>query len=101
MEWLEANWKWLFAVLNFVFACAIWALTRQFAKKDDHVALAGKVSNLEEKVELLPDATQVHKLELQISELSGDIKSVMPLLKRVEHQSNLLLENELDKKGNT
>lgn len=97
--WLEANWKGLFAVLNVVFGIVIWALTSTFAKKRDHEKLTSSVASLKERIESLPDAKQVHKLELQISELSGDIKIVQPLLKRVEHQSNLLLENELDKKG--
>jgi hypothetical protein len=99
MEWLEVNWKWLFAVLNVLFVIACWVLSRQFAKKDDHVALVGEVDKLKDKVELMPNTEQVHALELQIATLSGEIKSVVPLLKRVEHQSNLLLENELNGKS--
>ena len=98
MEWFEQYWKWLFAIGNVFFVVVVWALSKQFARKDEHDKLAVQVEKLEQAVQAMPDSERLHKLELQMIGLSGELKGVSQLIKRFEHLSNLLLENELSGK---
>lgn len=99
-EWLKENIEWLAWMINGILVGIFWALRKTFTRLELYVALEQRVIELEGRVDEMPSSEQMHSLELKIIELQGEINRIEPLLKRVEQQSNLLLENELiDRRG--
>lgn len=82
------GWTILFTVLAFV-------LHRTYAKRDDHISLKNEVNKMKVVIDELPNAKEIHALEIEIERLRGDIKAIEPSLLSVKHLSDILLENEL------
>lgn len=54
---------------------------------------------MESQVHQLPDRDEFHRLQLDISNLRGEIKELGPSIRQVSRISDLLLENELKEKN--
>lgn len=95
MDWLLKYWPILIVLYSGVFTMVIFALHRTYAKRDDHMKLRSEVDQISLQLNNLPSEKELHKLELKIERLSGDIKRIEPGLTSVKTLSDMLLENEL------
>lgn len=97
------NWLHLWKPIEFVLVAiggfVLWALSQLFVRRTRVEQLEKRVSTLEQTVEKLPTSERLHRLELEISELSGELKAIAPKLNQVSKLADMLLENEL--KGST
>ena len=74
-------------------------LAKTYAKRESVAALEGRVSMVEQKIADLPSERELHKLQLDISDLRGELRAVRPELAQLRRLSDLLLENELKEKA--
>ncbi|WP_245181561.1 DUF2730 family protein [Erwinia tracheiphila] len=47
----------------------------------------------------MPNQKELHALQLDMANLPGDLKAALPELRQLRHMSDLLLQNELKKRG--
>jgi hypothetical protein len=95
MNWLLKYYPLVFLALNGIFWLVVYVLHKTYAKHEKVESLEKKVLLIQNNINNLPDKDLVHKLELRIEELSGDIKRIEPSLVSVKTLSDMLLENEL------
>lgn len=102
IDFLRQHWSTLSSLGAFALSFLVMFLATKFAKREELDAIASDVSKLKKDVstiqgqlESLPTKDDIHKLNLEISGLRGDIKEIKPELAGVKRISNLLLENEL------
>ena len=74
-------------------------LAKTYAKRESVAALEGRVAMVEQKIADLPSERELHKLQLDISDLRGELRAVRPELAPLRRLSDLLLENELKEKA--
>lgn len=99
IEWVLKYYPLVFLVLNGIFWLIVWVLHKTYAKHEKVESLEKEVLVIKNNISNLPDKDLVHKLELRIEELSGDIKRIEPSLVSVKTLSDMLLENELKGRG--
>ncbi|OUR62043.1 hypothetical protein A9Q74_06235 [Colwellia sp. 39_35_sub15_T18] len=99
INWLLKYYPLVFLVFNGVFWLIVYVLHKTYAKRESVDNLEKEVLLIKTNINNLPDKDLVHKLELRIEELSGDIKRIEPGLISVKNLSDMLLENELKSKG--
>ncbi|WP_320152546.1 DUF2730 family protein [uncultured Tolumonas sp.] len=96
---VKTYWPVFAAVVSF-FSLVIQALlAKTYAKRDDVSGLATRLNMVEQKVADLPSERELHKLQLEISDLRGALQAVRPELAQLRRLSDLLLENELKEKS--
>jgi hypothetical protein len=119
MDWLVENFKMVQVFGWGIFALIIWALAATFLKKkdyqkdhgelkervktleqtytekDQHTKLASQVTRIETKLQELPDKNAMHKIEKEVGELKGSLSGINNLLKNINNQVNMLVENEI------
>ncbi len=98
INWLLKYYPLVIVLCNLIFWLVVWALHKTYAKHEKVEHLEKEVLLIKKDVSNLPNKDLVHKLELKIETLSGDIKRIEPGLTSVKQLSDMLLENEL--KGN-
>lgn len=125
IDFLRQYWSTLSSIGALLFSFLVMFLATKFARREELDAIASDVSRLKRDVsiiqgqlESLPTQDDIHKLNLEISGLRGDIKEIKlayrqllkksylrgdikeikPELASVKRISNLLLENELKEK---
>lgn len=96
MDWLVKYWAPIWAAITTVAIVVMALVGKTFVKRDEHTTLEQRVAAVEQTVEDLPSVDELHQLNLEISELRGDLKALQPQLQGVQRISNLLLENELN-----
>ena len=74
-------------------------LAKTYAKRESVGALEGRVAMVEQKIADLPSERELHKLQLDISDLRGELRAVRPELAQLRRLSDLLLENEIKEKA--
>ncbi len=74
-------------------------LAKTYAKRESVAALEGRVAMVEQKIADLPSERDLHKLQLDISDLRGELRAVRPELAQLRRLSDLLLENEIKEKA--
>ncbi|MCZ5371811.1 DUF2730 family protein [Escherichia coli] len=74
-------------------------LAKTYVKREEFDLLRSRVSVMESQVHQLPDRDEFHRLQLDISNLRGEIKELGPSISQVSRISDLLLENELKEKN--
>lgn len=105
IDFLRQYWSTLSSIGALGFSFLVMFLATKFARCEELDAIASDVSRLKRDVsiiqgqlESLPTQDDIHKLNLEISGLRGDIKEIKPELASVKRISNLLLENQLKEK---
>lgn len=105
IDFLRQNWSTLSSIGALGFSFLVMFLATKFARREELDAITSDISKLKKDVstiqgrlESLPTKDDIHKLNLEISGLRGDIKEIKPELAGVKRISNLLLENELKEK---
>lgn len=115
LDWVVKNWQLLWVLSGVVFAGVVWALIATFVKKKHHSELAGRVKSLEEtytkkdehtklakrvtktevKIDALPTLDEIHKVALEMKEMSGKFHGVEVQLKTLNNRVAMLFENEI------
>jgi len=102
IDFLRQYWSTISSIGACAISVLVMFLATKFARREELNAVVVDVSKLKKdistiqgRVESLPTKDDIHKLNLEISGLRGDIKEIKPELASVKRISNLLLENEL------
>ena len=101
MSWevIRANWPILWALLMTAINLIQLILAKTYVKREEFDSLRSRVSVMEGLVNQLPDRNEFHRLQLDISNLRGEIRELVPSIRQVSRISDLLLENELKEKN--
>lgn len=108
----EINRWWPLLSIAATLACGwcLWQLSRRFVSREEHDAileaqdtLESRVEKLERRMETVPDAETMHKIELSLMELRGDMKAVCGRMDGMEtsitglkNEISMLLEHHLE-----
>ena len=98
-EFIAKYWAPIWAVISTMITLVMVLLSKTYAKKDTVIQLQGEVSEIRGQLKELPTRQELHNLHLEIANLRGDLKELSPRLDRVQHMSDLLLENEIKEKA--
>lgn len=95
MDVIAKYWAPIWAIFTTLGLVIMALLSKTYAKRETVDELRRNLDALETKFDDLPTKTELHNLQLEIANLRGDLKELSPRLDRVQHMSDLLLENEL------
>ncbi len=98
-EFIVKNWGPLYALASLVGLMVIILLSKTYAKREDLTGLTERVQRVEQVLTDLPSERELHKLQLEISELRGELREMKPDLRQNRRLAELLLENELKEKA--
>nr|WP_211185866.1 DUF2730 family protein [Brenneria salicis] len=87
-------WALVMTAVNLV----MFLLAKTYAKREEMDSLTHRVSAMETVIASMPNQKELHALQLEMSNLRGDLKALAPKLAQVQRISDLLLENELKEK---
>ena len=98
-DFIVKNWGPLYALASLVGLIVIILLSKTYAKREDLTGLTERVQRVEQVLTDLPSERELHKLQLEISELRGELREMKPDLRQNRRLAELLLENELKEKA--
>ncbi|GJA53298.1 hypothetical protein KAM348_07210 [Aeromonas caviae] len=98
-EFIVKNWGPLYALASLVGLVVIILLSKTYAKREDLTGLIERVQKVEQVLSVLPSEKDLHRLQLEISELRGEMREMKPDLRQNRRLAELLLENELKEKA--
>lgn len=110
MDELNRWWPLLSIAATLVCGWCLWQLSRRFVSREEHSAvleaqsaLSRRVDTLEKRMETVPDNKTMHKIELSLTELRGDMKAVCSRMDGMEtslmglkNEISMLLEHHLE-----
>jgi hypothetical protein len=101
MEWetLRSNWAVIWAVLMSGVTIVQLLLAKTYARREELEKVSGRLNILEHAVDGLPTRQELHNLQLEMSNLRGELRELAPSIRQVSRISDLLLENELKEKN--
>lgn len=97
-DFLVKYWAMIWAAITTAGLVIIALLSKTYAKQESVEELKREIDSLESRFNDLPTKAELHNLHLEIAGLRGELQSFGPRLERVQHLSDLLLENELKEK---
>lgn len=74
-------------------------LGKTYAKKEELDKMNIRIHSMEEKINALPTVEQFHRVEIAVTELSGDIKEIKSAMTAIGNTTSLLLEKQLSEKN--
>ncbi|OPX57059.1 DUF2730 family protein [Oceanospirillum multiglobuliferum] len=92
-------WAPIWALVSTAITLIMILLGKTYAKKEVVEEMQRKMDHLNGRMNDLPTRSELHDLHLEIANLRGDLKELSPRLDRVQHMSDLLLENELKERA--
>lgn len=95
MELIAKYWAPIWALLTTAGLVIMALLAKTYAKREAVESLKNEIIRLDQRLDDLPSERELHALQLEISELRGDLRELKPELRQVKRLSDLLLENEL------
>lgn len=98
-ELVKTYWPVFVALISFASLVVQTLLAKTYAKREAVSVLDGRITMVEQKIAGLPSERELHKLQLDISDLRGELRAVRPELAQLRRLSDLLLENELKEKA--
>lgn len=107
---LDRWWPVLGILATVFYGWGIYHLSRRFATKEEYEAvrteqesMAGRLEELEKRMETVPDAKTMHRIQLSLEELRGDMKSLGSRMDGMEtsisgmkSQINILVQHHLE-----
>nr|WP_249745773.1 DUF2730 family protein [Serratia marcescens] len=87
-------WAVVMTAVNLV----MFLLAKTYVKREEVDHLNQRMAAMENAIAGMPNQKELHALQLEMSNLRGDLKSLAPKLAQVQRISDLLLENELKDK---
>lgn len=98
---LDRWWPVLGILATVFYGWGIYHLSRRFATREEYEAvrteqehMSGRLEELEKRVETVPDSETMHKIQLSLMELRGDMKAVCSRMDGME-TSIMGLKNEI------
>ncbi|EMU5308187.1 DUF2730 family protein, partial [Escherichia coli] len=82
-EMIRANWPILWALLMTGINLLQLILAKTYVKREEFDSLRSRVSVMEGLVNQLPDRNEFHRLQLDISNLRGEIRELGPSIRQV------------------
>ncbi|WP_405027781.1 DUF2730 family protein [Mangrovibacter phragmitis] len=73
-------------------------LAKTYVKREELELVRNRIQTLETNIEVLPGQKDLHQLQLEMSNLRGELRELAPSIRQVSRISDLLLENELKDK---
>ena len=100
MDWevVKGNWAIIWALFMSGVNLLHLLLAKTYARREEMEKVSGRLNMLEKAVEGLPTRQELHNLQLDMSNLRGEIREFSGTLRQASRISDLLLENELKDK---
>lgn len=110
LEEINRWWPLLSIAATMVCGWCLWQLSRRFVTREEYIAnleaqesLICRVEKLEQHMENVPSNETLHKIELSLTELRGDMKALCSRMDgmensitRLKNEISMLLEHQLD-----
>lgn len=97
-EIITGNWAIIWALFMSGVSIIQLLLAKTYARREELETVRTRVQAMESTIAALPSQKDLHKLQLEIRELSGELRALTPAIKQVSRISDLLLEHELKEK---
>ena len=100
MDWevVKGNWAIIWALFMSGVNLLHLLLAKTYARREEMEKVSGRLYILEKAVEGMPTRQELHNLQLDMSNLRGEIREFSGTLRQASRISDLLLENELKDK---
>lgn len=100
MDWevVKGNWAIIWALFMSGVNLLHLLLAKTYALREEMEKVSGRLNILEKAVEGMPTRQELHNLQLDMSNLRGEIREFSGTLRQASRISDLLLENELKDK---
>ncbi|HFQ9127060.1 TPA: DUF2730 domain-containing protein [Klebsiella michiganensis] len=92
------NWAIIWALFMSAVNVIQLLLAKTYVKREELELLRTRLQGIENTIAGLPSQKDLHQLQLEMSNLRGDLRELGPAIRQVKHVSDLLLENELKEK---
>jgi predicted nucleic acid-binding Zn-ribbon protein len=106
LDIIKTYWPIFLTCVSLISLVIQTLLVKTYAKREEVASLGGEVAVLgsrlmlvEKRIEDLPSERELHRLQLEISDLRGELRAVSPQLVQLRSLADLLLENELKDKA--
>ena len=97
-EIIKGNWAIIWALFMSAVNVIQLLLAKTYVKREELELLRTRLQGIENTIAGLPRQKDLHQLQLEMSNLRGDLRELGPAIRQVKHVSDLLLENELKEK---
>lgn len=97
-EIIKGNWAIIWALFMSSVSIIQLLLAKTYVKREEMELLRSRLLGIENTIAGLPNQKDLHQLQLEMSNLRGDLRELGPAIRQVKHVSDLLLENELKEK---
>nr|DAL98363.1 MAG TPA: Protein of unknown function (DUF2730) [Caudoviricetes sp.] len=100
MPWeiIKGNWAIIWALFMSAVNVIQLLLAKTYVKREELELMRTRLQGIENTIAGLPSQKDLHQLQLEMSNLRGDLRELGPAIRQVKHVSDLLLENELKEK---
>ena len=100
MDWevVKGYWAIIWALLMSGINLLHLLLAKTYARREEMEKVSSRLNLLEKAVEGMPTRQELHNLQLDMSNLRGEIREFSGTLRQASRISDLLLENELKDK---
>ena len=97
-EIIKGNWAIIWALFMSAVNVIQLLLAKTYVKREELELMRTRLQSIENTIAGLPSHKDLHQLQLEMSNLRGDLRELGPAIRQVKHVSDLLLENELKEK---
>jgi hypothetical protein len=97
-EVVKGNWAIIWALFMSGVNLIQLLLAKTYVKREELELVRNRLQGLENTIAVLPSQKDLHQLQLEMSNLRGELRELAPSLRQVSRISDLLLENELKDK---
>ncbi|MDA8488553.1 DUF2730 domain-containing protein [Kluyvera sp. Awk 3] len=100
MDWevVKGNWAIIWALFMSGVNLIQLLLAKTYVKREELETVRNRLQGLENTIAVLPSQKDLHQLQLEMSNLRGELRELAPSIRQVSRISDLLLENELKDK---
>ncbi|MGA5655249.1 DUF2730 family protein [Rahnella contaminans] len=85
----------LISFCGFMATVFLALLAKTYAKHEEVEDLKNRIITIETALNALPTVEQFHRVEMAVSDVSGDVKEIKSSINAIGRTTELLLENEL------
>ncbi|EPG4110206.1 DUF2730 domain-containing protein [Klebsiella pneumoniae] len=97
-EIIKGNWAIIWALFMSAVNVIQLLLAKTYVKREELELMRTRLQGIENTIAGLPSQKDLHQLQLEMSNLRGDLRELGSAIRQVKHVSDLLLENELKEK---
>ncbi|RFU89365.1 MULTISPECIES: DUF2730 domain-containing protein [Citrobacter] len=100
MDWevVKGSWAIIWALFMSGVNLIQLLLAKTYVKREELELVRNRLQGLENTIAVLPSQKDLHQLQLEMSNLRGELRELAPSIRQVSRISDLLLENELKDK---